>query len=288
MKKNKIPVAVKLEYVDVMERESITSYSAVRLLLSKYPKITDPSQVNRWFKRRELLRGTCKRRARIPGGGRRPLLGMLEDIVYDEVMNLRLQNIQVKRSWIHAVAENIARENGYTEFKASPGWVNRSMARRNLSPRRTTNLTRLTDSEVIERAVSYILFLHKALSTEGLRPVDVVIMDETAVFFETVHRSTVNPIGSKHVMMKTTGFASMRVTALLAVRGDASKCKPFIICKGTKGSIETHSGCWITKQPSAWVDGEILCQWLDLVFPPVRYCGRKKLLVWDSCKAHIS
>ena len=85
-------------------------------------------------------------------------------------------------------------------------------------------------------------------------------MDETAVYFETAHRSTVSPSGAKHVMMKTTGFASMRVTAVMAVRADRSKVRPLIIFKGApsrSSTFDSKNGCWVAKQSRGRVDTDL-------------------------------
>ncbi|KAG3235877.1 hypothetical protein PI124_g19100 [Phytophthora idaei] len=59
------------------------------------------------------------------------------------------------------------------------------MARYDLSMRRRTNLTTLTD-----RAVYYMAFLEE--HKPDMDPARVVVMDETAVFFEDPRLHTVN------------------------------------------------------------------------------------------------
>jgi len=49
-------------------------------------------------------------------------------------------------------------------------------------------------------------------------------MVETAVYFEDLKDSTVDVTGSRHVVIRSTGFASMRVTAVLAVTATGRKC----------------------------------------------------------------
>ena len=63
------------------------------------------------------------------------------------------------------------------------------MARKNPSFRHVTNLTRLSDESAISESVisleiEYFFFLHGVLDTPDLRRQDVVLMDETAVYFE--------------------------------------------------------------------------------------------------------
>ncbi|KAG3241671.1 hypothetical protein PI124_g13471 [Phytophthora idaei] len=82
------------------------------------------------------------------------------------------------------------------------------------------------------------------------------LMDETAVFFEDPRRQTIDVTGARHVVLKSTGFASMRVTAVLAVSASGRKLPPLIVWKGARqdGAIERIG----------------------------------KAVVWDSTRAHTS
>ena len=47
-------------------------------------------------------------------------------------------------------------------------------------------------------------------------------MDETAVYFEDARNQTVDNTGAWHVVIRSTGFASMRITVILAVTASAT------------------------------------------------------------------
>eukprot|EP00644_Phytophthora_capsici_P018801 jgi/Phyca11/132229/e_gw1.143.16.1 len=146
------------------------------------------------------------------------------------------------------------------------------MKRNDLSLRRRTNLTTLSDEQLAS-----FNFAH------------TVLMDETAVYFEDAREQTVEVRGSRHVVVKSTGFASMRVTAVLAITATGVKLPPLVIWKHKNGSrkIEKVGGTYVAYQPKAWVDSELLCNWIDTVFPRVLQADGKAL-VWDSMRAHIS
>jgi hypothetical protein len=116
-----------------------------------------------------------------------------------------------------------------------------------------------------------------------------VLMDETAVYFEDARQQTVDVRGARHIVVKSTGFASMRVTAILAVTAEGVKLPPVVVWKHSKGSrkLERVGGCYVAFQPKAWVDSELLCNWIDAIFPPVLIADGKTI-VWDSMRAHIS
>ncbi|KAG3238119.1 hypothetical protein PI124_g16911 [Phytophthora idaei] len=118
-----------------------------------------------------------------------------------------------------------------------------------------------------------------------------VLMDETAVYFEDPRRQTIDVTGARHVVLKSTGFASMRVPAVLAVSASGRKLPPLIVGKGARqdGAIERIGNAYVTNQKRAWVDSQLLIKWLDLVFPPILDPSTPgKAVVWDSMRAHTS
>ncbi|KAG3176853.1 hypothetical protein PC128_g17089 [Phytophthora cactorum] len=159
------------------------------------------------------------------------------------------------------------------------------MQRNNLSLRRRTNLTTLTDEVLVDRAVSFMRFLQEHNPTMNLNK--TVLMDETAIYFEDPRNQTVDEIGARHVVLRSTGFASMRITAALAVTASGKKLPPCLIWKRkTRGPIERLGGCYVSFQPRAWVDQELLLQWLDWHFP-IATQSEGQWAVWDSMRAHI-
>ena len=81
------------------------------------------------------------------------------------------------------------------------------MQRYRLTLRRTTNLTVLSDEVLVDRAVKYMAFLQDRMpSWDADR---TVLMDETAVFFEDPRLHTVDEVGARHIVIRSTGFSSM-------------------------------------------------------------------------------
>ncbi|KAG6968307.1 hypothetical protein JG688_00005891 [Phytophthora aleatoria] len=160
-----------------------------------------------------------------------------------------------------------------------------------LSLRRTMNLTVLTDDVLTDRAMrdSFLSYLSEHMT--DISEDHTVLMDETAIYFEDPRRQTVDQVGARHVVLKSRGFASMRVTAELAVTGAGRKLSPLVVWKGAKqdGHIARYGNVYVDHQPKAWVNSALLTHWLDLVFPPIfDTCTQCTALVWDSLRAHIS
>ena len=102
--------------------------------------------------------GATKKRS--VGGGRKPKLEDIEDVLADEIVNLRLQKLKVTRTFIRERAKQMAEEaNIGEEFKASSHWATLYLRQNGFSLRRTTNLTTLTDDQLIQRAVDYMHYL---------------------------------------------------------------------------------------------------------------------------------
>ncbi|GMF53416.1 unnamed protein product [Phytophthora fragariaefolia] len=133
-----------------------------------------------------------------------------------------------ERGWKVSEGQRLAAsELGDADFVASDRWVNGFMRRYGLSLRRTTNLTVLTDDVLTDRAESFLSYLTSRI--DGLRDDHTILMDETAVYFEDPRRQTADQVGARHVVLKSTGFASMQVAAVLAVTATGRKLPPLVV-----------------------------------------------------------
>ncbi len=152
---------------------------------------------------------------------------------------------------------------------------------------RMTNLTTLTDNQLLQRAVDYMKYLQSRKHNLNLHK--TLLMDETAVYFEGTRTQTVDLSGQRHVIMKSSGFASMRVTVVASIWADGKKAPPVVIHKATTNRPITRSNgpIFAAYQKKAWVDSDLLIKWIDLMFPAIETVPGK-CIVWDSCRAHIS
>lgn len=276
-------VAFKKEVIDFMGNGN-SSYQAVKHFEKKYKSSYDASNFRRWFENRNTIGKLPANKSRVPGAGRKALLGNIEDVLYDEILDLRISNIKVTRTFLRDRAMQLATENQIS-FTASACWCTNFMNRMKLSLRRTTNLTLLAEDEIVARAVGYMSYLQKIkLSCD---PSKTLLMDETAIYMEDSRTQTIDLRGRKHVVMKTTGFASMRLTVVAAVWANGQKGTPMVIHKGPNSDIKSSGGVAYTSQPRSWVDSQLLIKWIDHMFPLVD-TSDGRTLVWDSCRSHIS
>ena len=217
-------MSVKKEVVSYIKDNDVSVYKAHLHFKEKYGNEYSQSQVYQWWQKREQILGEKCAKKRCLGGGRNPRLGELEDILFDNVLEMRGRNMKVSRCLIRATAETLAEQEGIRGFKAGATWCNLFMSRFKLSLRRRTNLTTLTEDTLIQRCVDYMAYLN--FHKPAIRPERTLLMDETAIYFEDSRMQTVDFEGRRHVVIKSTGFASMRITACVSFWGDGRKAPP--------------------------------------------------------------
>jgi hypothetical protein len=210
----------------------------------------------------------------------------MEQLIADEVTEFRIMKLKVTRKYVMERARLLAVENGI-QLQAGNGWLDKFMKRHKFSLRRITNQTTLTDEKLISRGVSYMEFLGKTLKT--VDPKKTMIVDETSVYFEDGRQFTVNRRGARHVIWRSTGYSSMRVTAIIAFWADGRKAIPTVIHKGRKKhrQIQHARNIHHVNQDNAWVDSNLLKNWIDVMFPLID-SSPGRCIVWDSCSAHLS
>ena len=70
-----------------------------------------------------------------------------------------------------------------------------------------TNLTTLTDDQLVQQAIDYMSFIEANRHKIDLS--QTLLMDETAVYFEDACTQTIYVEGRRHVIIESTGFSSM-------------------------------------------------------------------------------
>jgi hypothetical protein len=255
-KKTTFSINFKKQAIAYMESGK-TPYAAAKHFSERDGRVYDHSIFYQWRKRKHLIKDAGATAKRVSGAGRKPKLSDIEDILADEVINLRIDKIKVTRSFIRSRARLLAEDAGLEGFKASSHWTTLFLKRHNFSLRRMTNLTTLTDDQLIQRAVDYMRYLRMRYQYINLSK--TLCMDETAVYFEDARTQTVDLQGRRHVVIKSTGFASMRVTVIAACWADGRKAPPLIIHKGNdSNNITRQTGVLTCHQKKAWVNADLL------------------------------
>ena len=91
----------------------------------------DPKRVRDWWKNKTELQRLSeedRKRARLPGGGRKKACEELEINMQDSVISKRASQERVSRKMIRAMAKQMyatVSDSGDEEFAVSAGWLNR-------------------------------------------------------------------------------------------------------------------------------------------------------------------
>jgi hypothetical protein len=112
---------------------------------------------------------------------------------------------------------------------------------------------------------------------QGIGPKFIANMDQTPVFFESNHASTVDQRGARTVEVLTAGQSKCRVTVTLTILADGSKLPPFIIFKAAvKGRVAREVAEFESRlpfpavcitHPTAWQDTENMKDYIEKVLP---------------------
>lgn len=287
-KRRSYSVTGKREFLEWLEEDgerSIAAYSR----MTNIPRST----LQGWKSERENVErfSLNKKAKRVPGAGAKPLLLDYEDIIADVIRSERREKRRVTRKQVMEWALQTAQENGIEGFKASNNWLDNFFKRVGLSLRRRTNLTTLDDDVLLDRAFQYMKYLsHKLSDAAYENRGSIVLMDETALYLEDPRNTTVDETGARHVIIRSTGFSSMRVTCVLAVRANGEKLTPILLQKKKNGDnmLQRKHGIIVAYNDKAWVNQGFIYNWINSVYPPIEFDQYGKLLVWDSCRVHLA
>jgi hypothetical protein len=206
---------------------------------------------------RKKVEGEGQKTSLEESGGQRTVLVDLEETLMEEITEMRLRRMKVARDFIADRARQLA-EGHNVPSKVCDSWVTMLMKRHELSLRLMTNLITVTDGQRIQRAVDYMSFLRNRIN--GMNKSATLLMDETTVYFEDARMQTVDIRGRHHVVIKSTGFSSIKISAVIGVWADGHKAPPLIIHKGKDANnITRHPGPILsTTQPKAWVNADLI------------------------------
>ena len=184
-------------------------------------------------------------------------------------------------------------------FQALLKRMHRFIRREELVLRRRTHEAQQTrSSERVEE--DFVEQVNQHIAMAQLPPRAVVNIDETNADFDQPAKTTLSRPGERTIRIASTG-SSGRCTVLLGVTLDGSKLPPFIVFKGsrsgriirevTQGAAEFGypSDCVYTVQPKAWVNQEVMLEWIRRVWIPWVQSQNleQSYLILDSFKAHL-
>ena len=106
------------------------------------------------------------------------------------------------------------------------------MERYELSLRAKTHMGQRLPKDLVPKVIHFFTFLRKMFHEHVISPSNIIAMDETCVFFDSVSNKTINPKGEKTISMATTGHEKANISVVLTASADGLKRKPYVIFKG--------------------------------------------------------
>ena len=213
----------------------------------------------------------------------------LDDAVAKWVSENRENGLIVTRTNIRRYAIKEARKMGLPEFTASAGWCTRFMRRHNFVLRRKTKIAQQLPKELSEKINNFFTFVIKHRKANEYKLSSIGNMDETPLNFDMPSSSTVNKIGEKSILIKTTGHEKTHFTVVLTCMADGTKLPPMVIFKRKLMPKQKFpSGIVLHVQEKGWMNDEGCIIWLKRIWAsrPGGLRREKSLLVWDMFRSH--
>lgn len=116
--------------------------------------------------------------------------------------------------------------------EASRGWLEMFIRRHGLSLRQRASVAQKDPDRLINRIVSYLTEAPRLQRKLNIAPSNIYAMNGTAVW-EDIVATTVENVGTKKVLIRSTGHEKARVTVCLSAQVDASKLRTFIVLRGS-------------------------------------------------------
>ena len=200
--------------------------------------------------------------------------------------SIRFRALQLKKS------EKYQNQTDISSFKASAGWCSRFMNRNSLTLRQRTKIAQKLPAVLEDKVSSFHSFIINLRKKHGYDLSQIGNMDETPMTFDLPGNQTVDTVGSKTIMIKTTGHEKTHFTVVLACMADGTKLKPVIIFKRKtlpKGA-KFPSGVIVQAHPKGWMDEQGTQSWISNVWNkrPGAMLSKRSLLVWDMFRAHLT
>ena len=195
------------------------------------------------------------------------------------------------RNLICLHAKKTAQQMNINNFLVSSGWCTRFMKRNKLVLRQKTKISQRLPDDLEEKITSFQSFVIRARQSKNYSLVNIGNMDETPVWFDMPTSKTVDSVGAKTVLLKTTGHEKTRFTVILACLADGTKLKPMVIFKRkTMPKDNFPAGVVVHNHPKGWMDESGVKIWIEKVWQarPGGFANTQSLLVWNSFSAHLT
>ena len=158
--------------------------------------------------------------------------------------------------------------------------------------RQKTKISQRLPDDLEEKITSFQSFVIRVRRSKNYSLVNIGNMDETPVWFDMPTSKTVDSVGAKTVLLKTTGHEKTRFTVVLVCLADGTKLKPMVIFKQkTMPKDNFPAGVVVHNHPKGWMDESEVKIWIEkeMVERYFKKCGISNALdgteddlVWEE------
>ena len=248
--------------------------------------------VRDWRKKKDALMSMPKAaKSERPGG--KPHWPELEEKLQQWVLDKRLNGIGVSGTMIRLMAKRMAKDmppDKVAGFTGSSSWLYRFMKRKKLVIRAKTRISQRLPKEFEEHIVNFQRKIIRMRQANQYDLQQIGNMDETPMNFDMPLSRTVDTLGNKSILIKTTGNEKNHFTVVLACMADGSKLPPMIIFKRkTMPKEKIPSRIVMHVHEKGWMDENGMMLWISRIWHnrPGGLFKKKACLVYDMFKAHL-
>ena len=233
------------------------------------------------------------RRSRSKRVGVKPRWPELERKVAEWVLDKRLNGIGLSGTMIRLKSKQMAKDMPPEQVEGFTGctsWLYRFMKRKGLVLRQKTKIAQRLPQEFEEKIISFQRMMIRMRRKHNYEMQQIGNMDETPMNFDMPPSRTVNPVGEKTVLIKTTGNEKNHFTVVLACLADGTKLKPMIIFKRkTMAKEDIPPGVVVHVHEKGWMEEKGMLLWIKKVWKcrPGELLRKKACLVYDMFKTHL-
>ena len=254
----------------------------------------DRRRVQEWASQKAVLEGMCKERKsgskRCTGGGRPVRYIDIDDHLIKWLKDRRSAGVRVTGKALKEEALRLHKITGNQSFKASCQWFSRFKRRHGISFRRTTHISQKSVEVTDTRVDSFLKFVMRMRRNEQYGDCYMGNMDETPVWHEMPGNTTLEKKGEKTIYVTSTGHEKKKFTVMLAALADGTKLTPLVLLPRKRplpaADIPLGLAVYMCGTGKSWCNEEIIMYWLAKIWGRNNHIRR--LLVWDSFRAHIT
>ena len=175
--------------------------------------------------------------------------------------------------------------------------MRRFLKKQSLVYRMGTKVSQRLPAEVSQEATEFQEFIRPMLLGPERSPHWIINMDQTPVFFSMHPKKTLEILGTKTVVIRTSTNDTKRATVALTITAAGNQLVPMVVYKATaNGTIKKrelqnhHPTCIYETQHNAWMDERVMLHWVEDVLAPyvaLAPPGIIPIILLDSYRCHV-